>query len=52
MSSSVYMGLNPFNYIRKHYQQICFRKVAVHLWKVFEVMFTSVDTGMNQIYVP
>jgi hypothetical protein len=33
MSMSVYIGLNPFNFIRKHFQQICVRKVAVHLVK-------------------
>jgi hypothetical protein len=31
MSMSVYTGLNPFNFIRKHFLQICVRKVAVHL---------------------
>jgi hypothetical protein len=31
MSTSVYTGLNPFNVIRKHFLQICVRKVAVHL---------------------
>jgi hypothetical protein len=34
MSTSVYTGLNPFNFIRKHFLQICVRKVAVHLWKM------------------
>jgi hypothetical protein len=36
MSTNVYTGLNPFNFIRKHFQQMCIRKVAVHLqscWK-------------------
>jgi hypothetical protein len=31
ISSSVYTGLDPFNFIRKHSLQICVRKVAVHL---------------------
>jgi hypothetical protein len=47
MSTSVYTGLNPFNFICKHSLQICVRKVAVHLQKVLEVMSTSVDTGLN-----
>jgi hypothetical protein len=51
MSTSVYTGLNPFNFIRKHFLQICVRKVAVHLQKMLEVMSTSVDSGLNQIYV-
>jgi hypothetical protein len=41
MSTSVYTGLNPFNFIRKHTLQVSVRKVAVHLWKVLEVMSTS-----------
>jgi hypothetical protein len=47
MSTSVYRGLNPFNFIRKHYIQICVRKVAVHIQKMLEVMSTNVDTGLN-----
>jgi hypothetical protein len=47
----VYTGLNPFNFIRKHFLQICVRKVAVHLLKMLEVMSSSVHTD-NQIYVP
>jgi hypothetical protein len=47
MSTSVYAGLNSFNFIRKHFLQICFRKVAVHLQKVLEVMSASVYTGLN-----
>jgi hypothetical protein len=31
MSTSVYTGLNPFNFVRKHFLLICVRKVAVHL---------------------
>jgi hypothetical protein len=31
MSTSVYIGLNPFNFIRKYFLQICIQKVAVHL---------------------
>jgi hypothetical protein len=31
MSTSVETGLNTFNFIRKHFLQICVRKVAVHL---------------------
>jgi hypothetical protein len=31
MSTSVYTGLCPFNFIRKHFLQICVRKVAVYL---------------------
>jgi hypothetical protein len=52
MSTGVYTGLNRFSFIRKHFLQICVWKVSVHLWKVLEVMSTSVDTGLNQIYVP
>jgi hypothetical protein len=44
MSTSLYTGLNPFNFIRKHFLQICVRKAAVHLHKVLELMSTSVDT--------
>jgi hypothetical protein len=47
MSTSVYTGLNPFNFNRKHFLQICVRKVAVHLEKALEVMSTSVYTGLN-----
>jgi hypothetical protein len=31
MCTSVYTGLNPFNFIREQFLQICVRKVAVHL---------------------
>jgi hypothetical protein len=31
MSTSVYTGLNVFNFIRKHFLQICVCKVAVYL---------------------
>jgi hypothetical protein len=31
MSTSVYTDLKPFNFIRKHFLQICVRKVAMHL---------------------
>jgi hypothetical protein len=31
MSTSFYTSLNPFNFIRKHFLQICVRKVDVHL---------------------
>jgi hypothetical protein len=51
MSTSVYTGLNPFNFIRKHFLQMYVRKVAVHLYKLLEVMSTSFDTD-NQIYIP
>jgi hypothetical protein len=47
MFTSVYTGLNPFNFIRKHFIQICVRKVAMQVQKVLEVMSTSVDTGLN-----
>jgi hypothetical protein len=47
MSASVYTGLNPFNFIRKHSVHICVRKVAVHLYKVLEVISTSVSAGLN-----
>jgi hypothetical protein len=33
MSTSVSTGLSPFNFIRKHFLQICVRKVAVNLIK-------------------
>jgi hypothetical protein len=48
MSTSVYTGLNPFNFIRKHFLQICVRKVAVHLYRMLEVMSTSVYTGLSR----
>jgi hypothetical protein len=51
MSTSVYTGLNPFNFIRKHVLRICVRKVAVYLQKLLEVTSTSVDID-NQIYIP
>jgi hypothetical protein len=44
----LYTGLNPFNFIRKHFLKICVREVAVHLWKVFELMLTIVYIGMNR----
>jgi hypothetical protein len=47
MSSNVYMGLKPFNFIRKHFLQFCVWKVAVHLSNMLEVMSTSVYTGLN-----
>jgi hypothetical protein len=47
MSASVYTGLNPFNFIRQHFLRIWFGKVAVHLQKVLEVMFTSFYTGLK-----
>jgi hypothetical protein len=31
VSTSVYTGLNPFNFVHKHFLQICVRKVAVRL---------------------
>jgi hypothetical protein len=31
LCTSIYTGLNTFNFIRKHFLQICVRKVAVHL---------------------
>jgi hypothetical protein len=47
MSMSVYTGLNPFNFIRKHFLQICVWIVTVQLQKVLEVMSMSVYTGLN-----
>jgi hypothetical protein len=47
MSTSVYTDLNPFNFIRTHFVQICVQKVTVHLQNVLEVMSTSVYTGLN-----
>jgi hypothetical protein len=47
MVTSVYTGLNTFNFIRKHFLRVCARKVAVHLQNMFEVMSTSVWTGLN-----
>jgi hypothetical protein len=47
MSTNVDTDLNLFNFIRKHFLQICIRKVTVHLWKVLEMMSTSVDTDLN-----
>jgi hypothetical protein len=31
MSKSIYRGMNPLHFILKHFQQICVRKVAMHL---------------------
>jgi hypothetical protein len=36
-----------FNFIRKHFLQICVRKVAVRLQKLLEVMSTRVYTSLN-----
>jgi hypothetical protein len=47
MSTSVDIGLNQFNFIRKHVLQICVSKVTVHLYKLLEVMSTSIDTGLT-----
>jgi hypothetical protein len=47
MSTSVYTGLNPFNFIRKHFLQICLRKVVVHLQNVLEMISTHVYAGPN-----
>jgi hypothetical protein len=47
MSTSVYTGLNSFNFIRKHFLQISVRKVSVHLQNVLELMSTIVYTGLN-----
>jgi hypothetical protein len=47
MSMSVCTGLNPFNFIRKHFLQSCVQKVTVYLQKVLEVMSTSIYTGLN-----
>jgi hypothetical protein len=46
MSTIVCTGLNPFNFIRKHFLQICIRKVAVHLQKVLAVTSPIVYTGL------
>jgi hypothetical protein len=43
-STSVYTSLNPFNFIRRHFLQICVRKVAVQLHTLLEVISMSVDT--------
>jgi hypothetical protein len=47
MSTSVYTGLNPFNFIHRHFLQICIQEVTVHLKKVLEVMSIRVHTGLN-----
>jgi hypothetical protein len=47
VSTSIYTGLNPFNFIRKHFLQMCVGKIAVHLQKVLEVVSTSIYTGLN-----
>jgi hypothetical protein len=47
MSTSVYTGLSPFNFICKHFLQICIWKVTVHLQKVLELMSTNVYTDLN-----
>jgi hypothetical protein len=48
MSTSVYTGLNTFNFIRKHFMQIYVRKVVGLLQKLLDVMSTSVYTGLNR----
>jgi pyruvate formate-lyase activating enzyme-like uncharacterized protein len=35
MSTSVYTGLNPFNFISKQFMHIYVQKVAVYLQKLF-----------------
>jgi hypothetical protein len=47
MPTRVYTDLNPFNFIRKHFQRIFVRKVAVHLQRMLEVMSTSFYTDLN-----
>jgi hypothetical protein len=47
MSMNIYTGLNPFNFIHKHFPQICIQKFSVRLQKVLEVISTSVSTGLN-----
>jgi hypothetical protein len=47
MFTSVDTGLNTINFIRKHFLQICVRKVAFHLQKVLEVMSRSLYTGLH-----
>jgi hypothetical protein len=49
MSTSVYTGLKPFNFIVKHILPICVRKVGVYLQTVLDVMSTSVNTGLNTL---
>jgi hypothetical protein len=44
MSTSVYTDLKLFNFIRKHFMQIYVRKVAVHIWKLLEVMSSYVHS--------
>jgi hypothetical protein len=51
MSTSVDTGLNPFNFIRKFFLNICVQKVAVHLLKVLEVRSTSVYTGLTKFNI-
>jgi hypothetical protein len=48
MSTSFYIGLKPFNFIRKHFLQICVRKFAVRLKNVIEVISMSDYTGLNR----
>jgi hypothetical protein len=43
MSTSVYIGLNPFNFIRKHFLQICVRKV-----QVFVGNFQQIAPALNR----
>jgi hypothetical protein len=52
MSTNLYTGLNTFNFIRRHFLQICVRNVALHLQEVLEVMSKKIVTSLNQIYVP
>jgi hypothetical protein len=41
MSTSVYTGLNPLNFISKHILLICVRKFAVPTSNVLEAMSTG-----------
>jgi hypothetical protein len=49
MPSSVRTDLNPFNFIREHFLQICVRNVGVHLQMLLKVMSASVGTNTNKI---
>jgi hypothetical protein len=55
MSTSVYTGLNPFNFIRKHFMQIC---VVSHFNRCFPTEYGETTAHFNgnfdtdnQIYV-
>jgi hypothetical protein len=56
MSTSVYTGLNPFNFIRKHFLQICqyctFNRCLTTEYSETAPHFNGNFNTDDQIYVP